>query len=267
MMAQNSRVPGTGQESFPEITMPVAITPEKRRAFGSIPNLLGRNLDIYFRTDMGYDRVNPQSLMGSLYGEGEHTVSGIALTQCSTSAILRSPTSFARAIGAKTLASRGQHTEGTEAAFLHSKNNALTSKQEQQSKVIRGLEKEIQDLSALMKLIKVPGYAHATEAELRILATSAWEISFNNIIAVAARQRGWGAAEKEQALNAMAAKLTQGGQRARVGYWHDITKVAGNYAVQRRALFVSRQNQADTDIQQIKKNLEALYSAAQQQDA
>ena len=265
-MAKHSRLPGIGQEALPELAVPRPITPERRRAFGSIPNLLGRGVNIEYMNDMGLDRVSPASLAGYLYGEGEHAVSGIVLNPREYDAILRSPQSLIRAVGAKTLARRGQSTESDEAAFLRSKDHALTSKQEKQSKAIIGLDKEITDLSQLMKLIKAPGYAHATEAELRGLATSAWEVSFNNIVNVVARQAKWTQEQKHKGLNAMATQLTRGAQRERVGYWHDLTKLAGNYAVHRRALFVSRQNQADTNKQLIQKELDALYGTINRYD-
>lgn len=259
VVAQRSKLPGIGQETLPDLTVPNPITPERSRAFGSIPNLLGRNVSIECADDMQLDKVSPVFLAGHLYGEGEHAVSGIILNPNEYDTILRSPQSFARAVGAKTLAGRGQRTANDEAAFLRSKDHALDSKQEQQGKVITGLDKEIAALRRLIKFIKVPGYAHTTEAELRVLATSAWEISFNNIVDVVARHAQWTQSEKDKGLNAMAMQLTQGAQRERVGYWHDMTKLAGNYAMHRRALFISRQNQASTNKQLIQKELNALY--------
>lgn len=278
-MPPRSRQPGPGQEPLPDMPeqpqQPAVVEqaqrsdPEKRRAFGSVPRLLGSKA---LELAVEYHEISPELIMEvgannlrtSLTSpRGKFMVAGLALNETEFKHIIRSKeleTVEAPVMARTVAANRGTvNPIRLEEKELKSRKGLLGTKGKAHTAVLNSLEKENVNLSELFRLIKSPGFALVKEADLRILATSAWEHSFLNLINVAKNQFGWDNDKAEQAKKAMTSRLLSGPQRERVRYWEELTGLARDYSRMKHALFSQRKNKIVTSYLKVDKELTEFY--------
>jgi hypothetical protein len=266
-MAPKSREPIPGQLAFESeiVTGEPRFNPEQLRAFGSVPGLIGKNLDIpeFHRLDaLALRRVEPKALEQGLFGvSGRNAVDGLALNPEEFTVIVRNAESFQDAIRAKTVSAnqltgniRGQEKE------FRSVQSALRQKAIKHEGVLKGLANENERLSKLANWQHTPGYWKTSEADLRILASDAWNGSFGNILRVLKDQHQLTTEEHHALTNAMAYRLFRGPQRERVGYWGNALKVGLHYNRARTLLFEHRKRVIEQAGERIDLGLGDLYN-------
>lgn len=239
-----SQQPIAGQELFEGMPEAPAsrFDPEQLRAFGSIPGLLGRDLDIPLisRLDaLALQRIQPGAIRSGLYGrDGTNTVNNLVISAEEYGAIVRNPKSFQNAVQAKTTAAnRLTGDVRSREKELRSVPGAFQSKLDKYEKVFAGLASERGTLNKLAEWQHTPGYRRTSEADIRSLAGSAWNGSFRHILEVLRDKYGLSAEEHVNNVNAMAYKLFRGPQRERIAYWGGMLDLALSYNRNRTILF------------------------------
>jgi len=220
---------------------------DSRAAFGRIPKGEYFNIDpVNLRAEISdgdIDRVLPNNLRYAVFGESGLSYKGVAFRPDEYEVIVRSPESFAAAIGARTLKASGMdnNLERRAARSERSKDHAFESKLERLSGMISGYNNEQAKLEKLLKEMRSPGYSHMSEPELMMLATTVRELSFRNIIGVAAQKWEWGSDETRRANLALDYNLASEDYRKNFSYWRGMSNLGLQYVVARGAL--ARQNQ------------------------
>lgn len=241
---------------------------QQRRAFGSVPGLLGRNIDVppFERLDgLALQRVEPEALTRGLFGvEGNNAVDGLALNTAQYQALVRNKKAFADSIRNKTLAANTLTNDvRTREKELSSVRAALEQKQVRHQKVITGLEGEKKTLATLAEWQRTPGYWRTREPELRAMATAAWELSFTNILHVLKDQHELSPEAYVDMTQALAYRLTQGPQSDRMKYWGGMLGVALRYNSSVKALFSNRLNAIEYEKAKLDTKLDEFYEAEQ----
>lgn len=215
---------------------------DKRAAFGRVPhsNFFGIDPDMLRVeiSDEDINRVQPENLRSALFCDSELSFGGVAFGPAEYEVIVRNEDSFEAAIGARALkASQLENNlERRHQKAERSKLHAYESKIERLDVMLKGLEQERVGLGRLLKEMQSPKFAHMSEAELRILATSVWELSFKNILHVAAQSNGWDTETADKAEKALTYQMTSKDYKANYRYWKTMTKVALEYATVRQRL-------------------------------
>ncbi|MEO8104964.1 MAG: hypothetical protein ABI602_01370 [Candidatus Saccharibacteria bacterium] len=266
MGGPKSAEPYPGAQPFEGLEVPRAVfAPERRRAFGSVPRLLGVNLELSLQVNRA-DKAHAttENLQSALYGRVDQAVNGLVLNPAEYSVILINASSFEDRLGARAEAAHAhsnpiRRAEAKIDAPLHAYRDpgGLLAKHIGQ---VASLTAETDKLAELAAYIHVPGYAQTTESNLRLLATYAWEHSFDNLLRVAANRQDWTLRERHGAAESMAARLASGPQTQRVGYWGELTGLALNYANRKRALFTQRQHLIETRIKLISQQRDVFDS-------
>ncbi len=231
-------------EQLPGLEKPIDLG--SRNAFGRVPKPEYFGIDPSEFSDVtdeerlavAVDHCFTRRLYSGKEGE---TVDGLALNSVEYEAIVRSPAAFAVAAAARTNSARELDTnrERRDATVQRSVEHAAESKQERAEKVIAGLEAERASLQRLLKEMRTPGYAHMSEADMRILAETA-RTSFDNLLEVVGSQAGWTPHQRERAEKAMNARLFDSNYKNAFGYWEDLTTLAERYDGQKINLFARK---------------------------
>lgn len=239
--------------------------PERRRAFGSVPRLLGVNLELNLELTAS-DRQHAAGgyLRDSLFSSQGQQVNGLALNPAEYATVLINAPTFEERIGARAeRAHKYSNPIRREEAKLNAPWHAYQDHNgllEKHQAVVTGLAGEVSALEELMRYIRARGYALTNEGRIRQLATYAWQHSFDNILEVASNQRGWTRREHHGAVEAVATNLVTGPQNQRIGYWGGITGLAHEYAKKKRALFTQRQHVVESRIKVIEKQRDIFYA-------
>lgn len=230
-------------EDFPEIEE--RFNPKQRRAFGSIPGLIGKELDIppFHRLEpLALERVQAKTLEQGLFGvSGGNAVNGLVLSAEEYEAIVRHAPSFQSSIQAKIQAAN--RTTGDIRAKekeLRGVQSSLQNKTHRHNTVLQGLAGEELRLTKLAEWQRAPGYQKTNETEMRVLASDAWNGSFRHILQVLTDQHDLTPDEHNHMSNAMAHRLFRGPQRDRMEYWGQLLGVNLKYNRARRLLFENR---------------------------
>lgn len=266
MSRPKSPEPFPGAMPFEGLEVPRApFNPEQRRAFGSVPRLLGVNLELDLQLSAAdKSHVTFDYLRESLYSKEGQSVDGLALNPAEYSTILINPPTFEKRIGAQAenahkYSNPLRREEAKLNAPLHAyryPNGLLDSHRV----IVAALTTETTALAELKSYIGARGYALTTEARIRELATYTWQNSFDNLLRVNANQRNWSPRELHGAVEAMAKYLFTGPQNERVGYWGGLTDLASTYAKQKRVLFTLRQHMIESRIKAIEKQRDEFYT-------
>lgn len=216
--------------------------PSQHRAFGSTPNLLGRDLEIpsleripqqaWTRTDAGV-------LRQGLYGESAHyAVEGIALSPEYYEAIIRNQKAFLGSTGAKTVAAnRLTNAERQREKLEKSQIAPLESKQARHQAIIPDLQAQQENLETLLEWHRTPGYWRTDEADLRIRTTQAWQQTFVGIIRTLKDNYDLSANEEVDMQQALAYRLFRGKQDERVKQWGEHLRLGAEYTRRTKILF------------------------------
>ena len=268
-MTRREDFPGTAEDALPLEGIEVSTVlprfdPNQRRAFGSVPGLLGKNIDVppFHRLDeLALRRIEPTTLRRGLYGvQGNNAVKGLALNTQQYEVIVRNHKSFSAAIRNKTLAAQATANDiRAREAELRSVAAALDNKAKRHETVLAGLSAERETLAKLADWQKTPGYWRTREVELRVLATSAWEGSFTNILKVVRDQHELSPEEYIDMANALAYRLTKGPQDERMKSWGGMLGLALDYNKSVGALFNTSAHQITSDHAKIETKLDEFY--------
>jgi hypothetical protein len=232
--------------------------PDQHRAFGSIPGLIGKEVEVppFHRLDgKALERVRSTDIREGLYGvSGNYAVNGLVLGAEEYTAIVRHAPSFQKAIQARiTAANRPTNDIRTREKELRGVQAALRSKTERHQKVLSGLDGEHENLSTLKEWQHTPGFWRASETDIRVMASSAWE-SFHHMTHVLADHYDLSSNERVDVDQALAYRLLRGGQRERIGYWGEMLELGIDYNRSRHLLFEhsARIVEAETERTEIK---------------
>lgn len=266
-------VAGPGQELFPgmpELPIPALppinphlVGPDRRRAFGSLPRLIGVSLEAAAElTNEDMLRVSPDSIKSSLYSEGDYVFNGLALNSDEFKVIMLSPKSLRTRVGAR---ADSAHASSNPIRRQEVKMTAPKHVLEQvlplQEALAAKASKEVAELEAFSKFMRSPGYAHYKEADLRTQATSVLTGSFANLLRVAGEQQAWTPEQVKRARPALETRLFTGPQRQRIGQWWQYTDIATRYGQARLAMFTQRAHATTSEINKINKQLAEFYEA------
>lgn len=238
--------------------------PNRRRAFGSVPGLLGVEIDY---SGMNPERDNPhidrQYLAASLYGmKGQYVVSGLALNEQEYAGILINAPTFSRRISARaatahTASAPTRQTEVSLTAPLH----ALEKQVDVQASFVSALSTEHEKIQKLLKYARQPGHAHIKEIDMRMLATEVFVGSFSNLLRVVGTQREWTEEERVGAEQALSQQLFTGSQRSRIGNWQTMLGITEQYTARKKTLFTQRLHVAESGVADLTKKLLKFYAA------
>lgn len=238
--------------------------PDQRRAFGSVPGLIGKDLDIpaFERLDSdAVQKVEPAAIKWGLLGrEGGYAVDGIVLNPEEYTLVVRSPRSFQRAVQAKTVAANRSVNElRAKEKELRSGQHAFDGKSGKQAIYIDGLVKERAMLETLLERQRVPGFAHTSQVDIVALASQAWNLTFRGMLDTLKSQYDLNPEQHANLTNAMAYKLFRGPQRDKVAYWGEMLTVARDYNRAKTLLFVNRQHKIARQTGELAVQLSDLY--------
>ena len=245
--------------------MPRRFEPTRRRAFGSMPRLLGVDLELHMDlSTTDFDRVESDYITESLYTDKGRSVNGLALNPQEYGVLFRSQQTFENAIVARAstphaLSHPLRHDEVKLTAPLHAyqDDGGLLEKHQL---AVHGFTDEVTNLNELRGYIKARGFAHTTEARLRQVATYAWEKTFTNILYVLGDQRRLEPRDRHANAEAMATKLFAGAQSERVAYWGVMSTLAERYTNAKRLLFTQRQHVIESRIDVLTKERDQFYA-------
>jgi hypothetical protein len=262
-----SELPPDTQELLPGMPEPVILprfAADRKRAFGSVPTLLGKEIDVppfHRLNELALQRTEPAALRKGLYGaKDNNAVNGLALNTQQYEVIIRSPRAFNAAIRNKTLAANMSTNElRKREKELRSVSGSLANKEHRHEGVLAGLDAERQTLTKLSEWQKVPGYWRTREADLRILAASAWQGSFMNILSVLRDQYELTPEEHIDMANALAYKLTRAPQNDRMAHWGGLLGVSLEYNKSVMALFSASWHRIVSDKAVLEKKLDEFY--------
>lgn len=238
--------------------------PSQRRAFGSVPGLIGKNMDIppFERLNgEALRRVEPDTIeIGLLGREGGYAVDGIVLNAEEYTTIVRSPRGFQRAIQAKTVAANrhANETRATEKA-IKSPLHAFDGKSPQHVTYIESLVEERAMLEELLEWQRTPGFARTSQIDIVALAGRAWNLTFRGMLDTLKDQYDLTNEQHIDMTNAMAYRLFKGPQRERIGYWGDMLRVAHHYNRAKTILFTNRQHKIARRSGELVVQLDDLY--------
>lgn len=243
---------------------PVRFDSQQKRAFGSVPTLLGKEIDIppaHRLSEQALIRTEPDTLRQGLYGQaGNNAVNGLALNTKQFEIIIRSQPAFTSSIRNKTLAANTQANPlRLQEKELKSIIGSLESKQARHTGVLAGLTSEQQNLAKLADWQRVPGYWRTREADLRMMAAQAWEFSFTNILQVLCDQHGLSVSEYIDMTNALAHKLVRGPQAERIQQWGNMLGVASTYNRSVTLLFQNSARHIELDLNRKSQQLRNFY--------
>lgn len=220
--------------------------PSQRRAFGSVPGLLGKGVDIpkFERLDgRALELVEPDRLRRGLLGpQDRYAVDGIVLNPEQYTAVVRDPQSFQDAIQAKTAAAaRNANPVRAVEKELKSGREAFLGKWHKQRDVITGLEHEKEVLGTLLEWQRVPGFSRTSEIDIVALANEALHGTFTNMLRAYKEQHGLSTEEHHHMMQAMYYRLLRGPQRDRIANWGSMLQLANVYTGAVLNLFKGRQ--------------------------
>lgn len=235
-------------EGMPVAALEPRFNPDQRRAFGSVPRLLGARMDIpaFERLDQtALERVSPEGLRAGLLGHDTGTaVDSIVLNAEEYTAIVRNPKSFQGAVQSKTIAARrAANPVYAEEGELKSGYQSLRSKWSRQNRVIAGLDQELSTITTLQKWQRDPGFNRSKEVDIVMLAGQAWNGTIANMLRTYKDQHDLSAEEHHAMTNALAYRLFRGPQNERIANWGNTLAVAHTYTAAKKNLFQRRQNE------------------------
>lgn len=238
--------------------------PSQRRAFGSVPGLLGKNMDIPAFERLNGEavaRVEPEVMLSGLLGrEGGYAVDSVVLNAEEYTTVVRNPDSFRSAIQGRTVAAnRSTGTLLAQEREIKSGKHAFESKADKHATYIDSLVGERAVLEELLEWQRVPGFSRTSQVDIVALAGRAWNITFRGMLDTLKDQYDLTPEQHIDLTNAMAYKLMRGPQRERIGYWGDMLQAALRYNRAKTILFTNRQHRIARQTGELAVQLSDLY--------
>lgn len=246
-MARNTSGFDPGQEPFsfddPELdNVSPRFNPSQHRAFGSVPNLLGKELTIApfeHIPEQAWMRTDSAVLRLGLFSEkGAYQVNGLVLSPEYHEAIIRNQKSFLASTGSKTVsANRLNNSQRQQEKYDKSQTEPLVSKHARHRVIIEDLKSQQANLSQLLEWQRTPGYWRTDETDLRVRTTQAWQQTFVGMLSNVKDNYGLSVEEKLDMEQAMAYRLFRGKQADRVAEWGGFLRLGADYTRSVRLLF------------------------------
>lgn len=238
--------------------------PAQRRAFGSVPGLLGRELTIppFERLNaVALRRVEPDAIKSGLLGrEGGYAVDTVVLNPEEYTTVVRSPRSFQRSVQAKTVAANRSANEiRAKEKEIRSGHHAFENKADRHVTYIESLVEERAMLEELLEWQRTPGFARTSQIDIVALANRAWNLTFRGMLDALKNHYDLTVEEHSNMTNAMAHKLFRGPQRDRIAYWGEMLAVARDYNRAKTILFTNRQHKIARRSGELAVQLDELY--------
>lgn len=232
--------------------------PNRRRAFGSVPGLLGVELD-YSGIVPERDNLHlgEEYITTSLYGmKGRCAVNGLALNETEYAGILIHEPTFRKRIAARSVnAHKDSSPVRRDEVGLTAPLHALEKQVTVQAQFVTALTTEQAKIQTLLGYAKQPGHARTKEIDMRMLATEILVGSFANILDVVGTQRHWTEEERIGAQQVLSQQLFSGPQRSRIGNWQTMLGVTGQYTGRKKALFTQRLHVAESGVADLTKQI------------
>jgi hypothetical protein len=243
-------------------TVRADMNPNRRRAFGSTPNLIKVpvNPDIEV-TSLDVAHIQPAYLGAALYARrGKKVVDGLAFNPEEHKMFIFSMGTFLQRVSdnAERKYAGSNETLREEKPLLH-RRDALEVRLIKHDAALEGYRGQWQSIGTLQHHAMAPGFANSTEGELRALATEVWEGPLTNMLGVVANEKTWTPAEQQAASEALLRALLYGSQRGRVQNWRVALSMVQKYTKDRGLIVGTRRKQIDSNLSIIKKNLENIY--------
>jgi hypothetical protein len=261
--------PGEAEEFLPlenlEIPLqPARFDPNQHRAFGSVPTLLGNEIEVppFNRLDnLAWQLTAPSAIKSGLYGRsGGNAVNGLVLSPEQYTAIIRNSDAFKASIQAKTQAANRQTNDvRAQEKELLSVSGALKSKARRHERVLRGLNSEAQNLDTLKQWQRTPGYWRTTEVEMRTRASAAWHDTFYRTLRTLKEHHDLSPEQLVDMSNALAFRLTRGSQTDRMRNWGEMLSGGAEYNRDVTLLFAHSARLIEIDRDRLETKLTAFY--------
>jgi hypothetical protein len=216
--------------------------PSQHRAFGSVPGLVGKGLDIprFEQLDaLAWERTDADVVKQGLYRDSARfAVDGIVLSPELYEQVIRNQNAFLTSIGGKTIAAtRLNNPERAKEKFEKSQITSLESKQARHETIITQLATDEERLATLQEWKRTPGYWKTSEAQMRLMATTAWDQTFVGMLRTLKDNYDL---SNEQFINmehALAYRLFRGPQNNRIEQWGSYLQLGRGYTHNLKTLF------------------------------
>ena len=270
MPSRRDKFPGLPEEQLPLDVeeAPAAeprFDPDQYRAFGSVPTMLGKRIDVppFERLDnLAWRRTDPAGIERGLFGvEGNTAVNGLALGSEYYKAIIRNHDAFQASIRNTTQAANRQTGDlRAREKQLRSVAGALRSKQERHEKILSHVATQQEGLAKLADMQKTPGYhRHLTEADVRLLATTAWDQNFMGMLSVLKDQHDLTNNQFIEMSQALSYRLLRGAQKERVANWGAMLGLGMRYNRNVATMFTHSLSTIERERETLEGQLEEFY--------
>ncbi len=268
MALRRENFPGLpGEELSPDMPQPErpAIDFDQFRAFGSVPRMLGSQIDVPLESSidqLALRRVTPTVMSEALFGaSGGTAVKGLALGTEFHEAIVRNHDSFLASVSGKTNnANRLTPDPRAQEKQFRSQLGSLNSKHERHDKIIGTLESRQEVLTTLLDMQRTPGYhKRVSDVDVRMMATTAWTEVFGGMLTVLKDQRGLSNDEMIDMQQAMAFRLLGGPQSDRIANWGGMLRLGARYTGAVTSMFKYSLGQIEKNQTHLESDLETFY--------
>ena len=270
MPSMRKKFPGQPGDELP-IELPVEeeakprFDPDQFRAFGSVPRLLGSQINVlkFEQLDSrAWEQTSPEILEQGLFGvEGGTAVNGIVLGAEFYEAIIRNHNSFLASVHAKTANANRLGTDPrVQEKLYRSQAASLKNKHERHDKIISGLEDRKETLATLIDMQRTPGYhKRISEVDIRTMATTAWEGVFMGMFHALKDQYDLSNEDMIEMERALSYRLLGGPQADRIENWGKMLKLGSRHTNGMWAMFRQSRNAIEKRQGRIEEELEDFY--------
>ncbi len=235
--------------------------PARRRAFGSAPNLIQRDIDPTVEVEPRHiAALQPANLRAALYGRGAKVVDGVALNVHEYKAIvLNIPTYVEKAVAGTEKKHQLSNPIRAEEASLCARIGVLDRLDASHNTALEGLRSDWNLVHKVRGFARQPGYSRADELTMRALVTAAWNGPIANMLKVVGAQQKWSADDQRAVDEALLRSLLYAPHNARLGNWRNILSVTEEYIGEKGVVFNGRSTSINLRRTDLQNKLAAFY--------
>jgi hypothetical protein len=216
--------------------------PSQHRAFGSVPGLIGKDLDVPRFEQLSpwaWEHTDADIVAQGLYRDtARFSVDGIVLSPELYEQVIRNQSAFLASIGGKTLvANRLSNPERAKEKFDKSQIASLESKQARHETIITQLAADEERLATLQEWKRTPGYWKTSEGQMRLMATTAWDQTFIGMLRTLKDNYDLSNEQFIDMQHALAYRLFKGPQTERIEQWGNYLQLGREYTHNCKTLF------------------------------
>jgi len=236
--------------------------PNRRRAFGSVPNLIKDPIHPEIMVTPGdVAHIQPRYLWEALYATpGKKSVDGIAFGPAEHRIFIFSMPKFLERVSddAEKKYANSNDFLLEEKKLIH-RRDALETRLKDHDGLIEGYRGQWSSVNKLQRYVYAPKHANYREGELRSLAAEVWKGPIADMLSVAAIQKGWTLTQKRVAEEAFRRALFYGPQRVRTQNWQVALHMAKKYLEDKGTTVAGRRNHIDLHLKTLQKELTDMY--------